>query len=135
MSLIKWNDTLSVGVQSIDKQHQKLVDLVNDFYDGFNQGSPQEKISELLLGMKNYTVMHFTTEEKIMRETNFPGYSKHKEDHDKFVETVLDLEKRFNSGKLIITFEITNFLKKWITDHIKVVDKEYTEHFQSKGVM
>jgi hemerythrin len=47
---------------------------------------------------------------------------------------VLDLEDRYNNGGLVVSFEITTFLKKWLIDHIQGTDKEYSDFLIAKGV-
>jgi len=32
---------------------------------------------------------------------------------------------KYQSGKLILSLEVTNFIKEWITNHIKQEDKQY----------
>lgn len=54
--------------------------------------------------MKAYTVFHFATEEKFMAQYNYPDYENHKKEHVEFIEKV----KR---GTIIVSFEITSFLK------------------------
>lgn len=38
MPLIQWNESLSVGVVEIDRQHRKLVELINDLNNAMRQG-------------------------------------------------------------------------------------------------
>ena len=38
MSLITWNDTLSIKVEEIDIQHRRLVELINELHDAMSQG-------------------------------------------------------------------------------------------------
>jgi len=47
---------------------------------------------------------------------------------------VKDFEEKFNNGTLILSFEITSFLKEWLKHHILVEDKKYTTFFIEKGV-
>ena len=134
MTTITWDETLSVKIESIDLQHKKLVDLINSFYQNINLGSKKEKMLELITALKNYTVFHFSTEEKYMKEFKFAGYDNHKLEHDKFIEKVLDFEERYKNDKLLLSIEITNFIKNWITTHIMGTDKYYSDLLLENGI-
>ncbi len=134
MKLIEWDENLSVKIDSIDEQHKVLVDMINDFYEKIRTKAANELISELIKKMKNYTVVHFATEERYFKQYNYPDFENHKREHQDFVDKVVDLEKRFNSGKVILSFEITNFLKEWLINHIQGTDMKYTNFLIQKGV-
>jgi hemerythrin-like metal-binding protein len=134
MAFINWSDELSVQIESIDDQHKKLIEQINLFCTNFNQGSKKEKMETLIKAMKDYTVFHFTTEEKYMQQLNYPDYSSHKAEHDKFVKTVSNFEERYKNGKLLISLEITNFIKDWASNHIQGTDKKYSDFFIRNGV-
>jgi len=134
MALLNWNDNLSVGISSIDKQHQKLIELYNNFYESIINRDTKEKMTEVVKGLKDYTVYHFKDEEAVMKRHNYPGYKLQKEDHDKFIKAVLDLEERYKNGKMILSIEIINFIRDWIANHILNIDKQYTTFLQQKGV-
>lgn len=38
MAFINWSDKLSVGVQQMDMQHKRLVELINELYEAMNSG-------------------------------------------------------------------------------------------------
>ena len=38
MPLIGWNDRLNVGVEVIDRDHQWLLRMLNELYDGLRAG-------------------------------------------------------------------------------------------------
>lgn len=134
MTFLSWSEELSVNIDSMDNQHKKLIELISDFYENIKKRSIDENISKLIKGMKDYTLIHFTTEEKYMKKYNYPEYQSHKNEHEKFVAKVNEIEKKFNSGKMVLTFEITNFLKEWVTNHILEVDKKYSDFFIQHGV-
>ena len=135
MAFINWDETLSVKINSIDNEHKKLIELINDFYENVKNRSNNEIISNLIREMKEYTLYHFKTEERYMIQFNYDAYDDHKREHDLFVSKVADLEERFNNGKAIISFEITSFLKDWLKEHIKGTDQKYIEFFLKNGVI
>jgi len=134
MAFINWNENLSVKIASIDEQHKKLIGLINNFYEEVSHRTNDENISMLIKGMKDYTQLHFDNEEKYMKRFNYPEYETHKKEHDFFISKVTDLEEKYNKGKVILTFEITTFLKDWIKKHIQGSDKKYTNFFVQNGV-
>jgi len=135
MALINWDESFSVKIDSIDKQHQQLVSILNEFYDNIKIKSGDDLKNDLIRQMKDYTIIHFDTEEKLFQRYDFPDYEEHKKEHDEFVKKVEKLEKRFLSGKMILTLEITDFLKDWLTTHIKGTDMQYSEYLRSRGVV
>ena len=134
MKFIEWDDTLSVKIETIDEEHKYLIGLINSFYDNIKKQSGKEFIAKLIKEMRNYSVFHFNTEESYMRSYGFPGYEAHKKEHDAFIAKVVDVEERYNNGKLILSLEITNFLKSWLKNHILKTDKMYSDFFIEKGI-
>ena len=135
MAYIDWDDAFSVGINSIDEQHKVLVGMINDFYENIKTRSNQENISILLRKMKEYTIVHFSTEEKYFKQYNFHDYEAHKKEHDDFVEKIIEVERKFNAGQLVLSFEITNFLKDWLRNHIQGTDMKYSNFLIEKGVV
>lgn len=134
MAAIEWNDSLSVRILSIDNQHKRLIDLINNFYKNIQEQTSKEKMSDLIRSLKEYTIIHFSTEEKYMKKFGFPDYEMHKAEHEKFVDRVHSFEERYKTGKLLLTVEVTNFIKDWVSNHIMQTDKKYSEFFIQHGV-
>jgi hemerythrin len=134
MPLITWNQNLSVKIKSIDDQHIKLIEMLNDFYDNITNRSNKENISKLIAAMKAYTIEHFTEEEHLMKTNGYPFFDSHKKEHDHFIKRVTDVEDKFNSGRLILSLEMTSFLFEWLKKHIQGTDMKYSEFLIEKGV-
>jgi hemerythrin len=84
--------------------------------------------------MKAYIDFHFTKEEELMQKFEYPEYMKHKAEHEFFVKKVLEIDAKYRKGQLVLSFEITDFLKNWFKNHILVSDKNYTTFFIARGV-
>jgi len=134
MAIFTWNNELSVGIESIDRQHMKLVEMINEFYEKIRDKSSSDLISSLIKKMREYALLHFATEEKLFTRLNYPATEEHVNEHKKFVDKVMDLEERYKAGTVILSFEITNFLKDWLVNHIQGTDKEYAGFFMERGI-
>jgi hemerythrin len=134
MSLIQWNDSYSVKVIEIDKQHKELVSMVNELNDAMRQGKGKDVLARILNGLISYTASHFKTEEKYFDKFRYPEASIHKKEHAAFVKQVSDFQIGFEREKLTITIELMTFLSDLITKHIKGTDKKYSEFFNAKGL-
>jgi hemerythrin len=130
--LVTWSPTFSVGIKLIDEQHKELLNLTNDLFNHCIGDEAAEKayFEKVIHEAVNYVKIHFSTEEKIMRKTNFSGYLDHKREHDAFVLIVVDQIRAFNEGKKFNLTLFTKFLKNWILTHIALKDKQYFEYFK-----
>jgi len=134
MPLISWSNDLSVSIRSIDDQHKKLVSLVNNLHEAMSAGQGQQIMGNILDELVEYTKSHFAIEERLMTANSYPGYLIHKKEHDKLTQQVLDIHREFKSGKPVITIVVMNFLKDWLSQHIKGSDKRYSPFLIGKGV-
>ncbi|WP_255433983.1 bacteriohemerythrin [Carboxylicivirga sp. M1479] len=120
-----WTKDLSVDNKVIDKEHQQLFALIDNFYAGIKDNSPRERLEELILGLVDYTKIHFKNEEDYMVEINYPDLAKHQALHQSFIDKVNNYYERLKNGKLILSIEVTNYLKDWLVNHIKGSDQQY----------
>lgn len=134
-SLMEWNDSLVLGITSIDQQHRKLVEMINDLYDGFQSGRGREAMARVFGGLIEYTANHFAHEESIFDRTGYPQTDAHKREHQALVKKVLDLKAKFEDGdQNIFTQDLMLFLKNWLVNHIMGTDKKYVPHLKASGV-
>ncbi len=134
MALMAWNTTLSVKVKQFDEQHMKLVDMVNELHDAMKEGKGNVALGKILNGLITYTATHFAAEEKLMAQHAYPDAAAHKQEHEKLVKQVLELQTNFKAGKAILTLDVMMFLKGWLVKHIQGDDRKYGAYLNSKGV-
>jgi hemerythrin len=133
--LVEWSEELSVGIAEIDDQHKKLVDMLNRMNDAIHEHRGSEVTRPILNEIAEYTRVHFTTEESLMRATNYPEYEEHKRQHDELIAQVKDLQAKLDAGSHAISFELMHFLKVWLTKHIMESDKQYGPYFLDRGIV
>jgi hemerythrin len=134
MALINWSEALEVHIEEIDNQHRFLVELVNRLHDSMKTGSGNSILGPIFRSLLDYVNIHFETEEKLMRQHDYPAYAQHKLEHDELTKKAKDLEKSFQAGKLTITIEVMNFLKDWLKNHILASDQKYAPFFAQRGL-
>ncbi len=130
---ISWDDELSVGIQEIDEQHKVLVNLINRL---FNEALVKHNVAvanEILTELIQYTIIHFSVEESLFRIFDYPGYEKHKAQHEELKKQVVTLKNRIEEGEEI-TIELISFLRSWLKKHILHEDKKYSHFFTEKGL-
>lgn len=122
---IRWTDDLSVKNEMLDAEHQKWILILNDFYQGLMDKKPKEKLLELVIAMLDYTKYHFASEEKYMKSINYPKLAEHQEKHRFYEAKISEYHERIKEGKMLLSLEVTNFLKTWLINHIRGVDQQY----------
>ncbi|QLC50877.1 hemerythrin family protein [Methanolobus zinderi] len=134
MALVTWSDKYSMNIKEIDEQHKNLVRMINELHDAMLNAKSKEVALGIINEMAEYTQYHFSTEEKYMVQYKYPEYAAHKKEHDKFIQQVGDFKKDYESGKAGLSFDLLNFLKNWLVNHIQESDKKYSPFFNEKGL-
>lgn len=94
-SKLVWKDEYNIGVDILDKEHQRLFKIINKllvFSD--EEKKSQWACQEGIKFFKDHAMNHFDEEEKYMESVNYEGLQTHKRIHQVFREETLPaLEK------------------------------------------
>lgn len=132
--LITWNESYSVGVEKINDQHKKLVEIINKLHEGMKSGQAKNVMEGILNELVDYTKNHFKTEEDLFNQYNYPQGVQHKVEHENLLIKVGDFVNKFVSGDAIISMELMDFLREWLINHIQGTDMQYKAFFNEKGL-
>lgn len=134
MPLLEWSDEkMLVKVGMIDRQHKKMVGMINELYDSVEAKQEKELLAGLLIKLVNYTHYHFATEEKYFKQHKYPEMIIHKEQHDKLRAQVAALDERYYMGDKMITSNVMKLLNDWLFDHIIGSDRKFGQFLNEKG--
>ncbi len=122
MGLISLRNEQKVNVPEIDAQHEALVELINQLHQAMIDGRGREVLGRLMSALVNHTRSHFAYEEKLMTEHAFPGLGKHREEHDRLLQHIEELARRFDDGDLLLSFAVMVDLRAWALVHIEKFD-------------
>ncbi len=122
----QWNDTYSLGVNSIDLQHKHLFEIYNkiihldmslEIKRVTNPILIKKEIRTVLHELNEYLKTHFKDEEAFMLKIGFPELEDHKLKHEKIIDIVsstISHNHRLNTIKTKMHF----IAKRTLVEHI-----------------
>jgi hemerythrin len=134
MALI-WTEELATGNEAVDTQHRQLVKTLNDFLSACSSGQGREQLNSAMKFLIDYTVKHFSDEEKLQLRYRYPDYASHKKSHDNFKIAVSDLEKQINEKGAFVALvtKVNTSAGGWIINHIQHEDKKMAVYISQRA--
>jgi hemerythrin len=114
---ITWDESLTVDIQEIDEDHEKLVGLYNILSHSVDEGDSTEYIDAVLDEMISFTIWHFRHEERLMLLYKYQDNEAHKDEHRDLVDSARELQQKFHEKKTLSEEDI-DYLENWLTVHI-----------------
>jgi hemerythrin-like metal-binding protein len=133
MQFLEWEDTYNIGVKEIDIQHRGLFDIISKLSTSRNYKTEGKYFFATLNQFIDYTKIHFVTEERYMREAQYPKIVEHQQEHTEFMIEVMKLAHDCEEKKPDIEQKILDFLKDWYMTHILGTDRGYQKALLDKG--
>lgn len=133
---MEWTEKLSVGVSTIDSQHQELFKRINNLVIAIKQHRCKDEIDGTLKFLDDYARIHFSEEEKQMQATNYSGYDEQREDHGKYLAALAELKEqaslpRVQGSSYDLSATTNQVVVDWIVDHIMRIDMKFGEYLKS----
>ncbi len=112
-----------VALNEMNEIHYEEVDMINNLYKAAKSGN-YEETKKLLDEFIEHIEGHFDFEEDLMEQNEFFAYPMHKAEHDRVLNDLYNLRKKFENTK--DTQIVANFLEHgflpWLINHLNTMD-------------
>ncbi|MBN2898775.1 MAG: hemerythrin family protein [Clostridia bacterium] len=136
--MFDWTDEYSLGVPSIDAQHQKLVAMGKDLQVLLQTHAGEDIYDELVAmieALTDYTRYHFEYEESLMEKVGFEDLEDHKRQHREFVAKLEAIDfNDIDQDQETYAKDLLRMVSVWIFKHIIGTDAKYQTSFIDKGI-
>ena len=126
IEIFPWNENFATGIDEIDVQHRKLIELLNVLVRHLALQAEVPALNEIIDQLKEYAAIHFRTEEAIWHKyfQGDPWELWHQRAHEDFVDQVIQMQAEGADKPFDEVIErIVTFLTHWLALHIIESDK------------
>jgi methyl-accepting chemotaxis protein len=124
-SAFRWDPaSMATGFDSVDDQHQELIEMVNNLDVACRRGEGRERLAEMVNFLADYAQRHFSHEEALMAEHQCPAAGKNKVAHRQFLIAFSALKEKMdkNGATTSLVLELKTLATSWLKQHICKVD-------------
>ncbi len=127
MPLIHWNDSYAVRHPEMDAQHQRLVELLNEFNVAWGEPAPPAKLLALFDQLVRHTLEHFRFEDELMQDAGYPATLQHRTEHESLLAQIRSKRDAIADGAALMSGELLLYMKQWFLIHLQDSDRELAE--------
>ncbi|MFU8896684.1 MAG: bacteriohemerythrin [Gammaproteobacteria bacterium] len=131
----RWDESLITGLETVDGQHKRLVQLINRFGAALvsESGVSRRDIDIVFSELVDYANYHFREEETMMAAVGLhDGYIEfHRSEHANFIAQLLHLRDTGDSEQPESLQPALRFLIHWLAYHILGVDQGMARQVQA----
>ncbi len=133
--MIRWDPSFAIGVAEIDRQHQALFEHAGRIEGLAHAGDRDRRLEEELRFLAAYVATHFAFEERLMRESGYPGHAAHAREHRELERHLASLLPQWETegASTAMVMALVGFLDGWLRDHIQAKDVRIAGHLSSRA--
>ena len=122
--MIKQSDIPLVSLNTMNEVHFEEVEILNTLLKQLDSEADFETLSQSLEELLAHMQEHFSGEEKIMQEVQYPSFRMHKADHDKVLNETRYAEMEWRNRKEVDALReyLAEEIVPWLDQHIKAMD-------------
>ena len=130
---IEWSSRLSVGVPTIDRQHQELISRINSLLDAMKQGKGDQEIGRLLKFLEDYVGTRLQRGREADGRAQVPWLCGAQGSACEFVRDFCRLKDEMASSQasVVLMIEIQRRVCDWTVQHIGKIDKVFGDYLRA----
>lgn len=129
----------SVGVASLDQDHEKLLELIHRVQEVIGQKTPEhlsvhqlDRVLQIIDRLAAFSDHHFGNEEQVMIQAGYPGQERHRIEHGIYMTRLYAIREQVRREGALHPADIESILKEWLLGHIRESDLSYADHLKGQ---
>ncbi|MBT2969889.1 MAG: bacteriohemerythrin [Candidatus Thiodiazotropha sp. (ex Ctena orbiculata)] len=127
-----WRDDWQLGLECLDKQHMKLVDVLNQLHrfvvhEDTRHYSDRDQLCSQLKSLFDIARRHFKAEEGLMQAKGYPGLGDHRREHLMLLAELREHLREIETESKPFTVSTLTALKHWQIDHVTNSDRLFVD--------
>ncbi len=122
MELIEWRDEFRTGIDSVDHEHQQLIEMINDIYGMLDEQADKQTVLDCLGDIYGKISGHFMLEEQMMKKYDYDQYPEHSADHKKLLDDLGDISEEVETSSRLDADFLRRKLNDWFQLHFRTHD-------------
>ena len=131
--LLTWKKSYNIGIKEADRQHHKMLDMMNEVHILSSNSRSKDAIAKALDALITYTEVHFDWEENLFASYNYPQTDQHKAVHQKLIIELREHQHKIILGNQQEVDKELTLLNDWLLYHIEHSDRDYAKHLKNTG--
>lgn len=134
MAYMEWSSTFSIGVQTFDEEHKKLIGMINALHEAIVAGSHAVILKKVENDLIEYAIVHFQHEEMFFQDYVYPGAQQHVAQHAKMKKKIFAYREQVaRNPSMELCAEMLKALRDWLASHILTEDKKFGAFLKAHG--
>jgi hemerythrin len=117
------DEVIPSGCHKLDGEHSVQIELLTAFSRAVKDGRPRREVDEILDRLIDFTKVHFSSEQLLMRLYHYPAYQQHSDDHDDTVDRLQAMREAYLAGERDLTCGTADALAEKLIEHIGSADR------------
>ena len=133
MQIRAWSNEFVSGIPEIDSQHKELFEMINSFALENDENVTEQALLSFLDRLWEYCIYHFTLEEKMMRDNDYPLLNYHVGLHQSLRWVVTEIKGEIIEGALKTPYtSVIRMSTDWLNEHIAKHDLSFFSFCKNK---
>jgi hemerythrin len=122
MNYLQWREEFSIGIDSVDFEHQELMNMINIIYAELDNRRDVEEIKQTMGEVHAEISAHFALEERIMRHARYVEFEEHKNDHENLLDQIRTMMDAIENDPEHALDDLSEALADWFRGHFVTFD-------------
>ncbi len=130
----EWKEEYKVGVDAVDAHREKFFGIINKLKKVITKRDCKINVADIFFSLVHYAEHYLIQEEIYLKESGYPGFSKHQQIHNDFIERIIQFKEDYRNGKPDVCEDMYFYLENWLREHILHYDIQAVKYLKEKGV-